>query len=568
MICNKCGMQNNDSSKFCINCGNVLEVVEQPKVEPLINQFNDLSTINNQSVVNTDTTMNNTFSNQSVINNSFEQQINNVSGTSEKNKKENKPLNKKLLLIIGVIIIAVIVVAIFIVVMLGGNKSNKNLISTIDLDQPIPVYKDGSYVYIDKKGKIIKNIKYIEASDFSGDYAFVELEDGTSALIDKNQNIKVKATSYYGMEYITEYNLWLIDGILYNGDLKAITDNSINLDYDDDGFFIYNNSDYSEYGIINKEGKKIYKNKCLISSLDVNDYSNGDEYYGVVETTCYEGDVEKEKEFIIELQTGKVLYENKYKDQYPDSYYYYLQETYDNMFYVIDENYEKLDYMYLKNNQIVYLSNEKLYDLELYGNDYLKLDYGYSYEELGKPQRDYYYDINNKKILSEEPKIEEIDIEAPKIVTERQIVSCDYGKGLIDDKKVIIPCIYDDIDSLPEIVHEYLKVKESKDLVYVENYNGEIIVYDANSRKEFIKLETAEDYDIDDYPTSVLIKQKIYVEDSYDVEKTIVYSLLNGQKIVFDSNSDIEIKSNYFIESKNGKKIYYNLNFEKIYTEG
>jgi len=549
MICNRCGKQNNENAKFCIGCGNNLEIIQN-------------STVNNEVI-------NQTIENNVDMQNNVTQLQSTPVVNSINNKKEKKPINKKLLFIICGVVIAVIVLALVLFVVLRGNEKTKKLSSVFDLEQPIPVYKDGMYVYIDTSGKIIKNIKYNIANDFNGDYAFVELEDGTAALIDKSQNIKVKATSYYGMEYLSEYDLWLIDGVLYNSKLKAITDNSVSLQYQEYGFFTYNNTDYTEYGIMNSEGKKIYKNNCLITSLDVSDYSYENEYYGILKTTCTQNEQEVKNEYLIELQTGKILYENEYIKQNPDSYYYYLNETSNNMFYIYDNNYHKVKYLYLKDNKIVYESTETLYRLELYGDKYLELDFGYDYEERGKEQRYYYYNLNTKKLEKEEPEIEDIDINIEKDVTARQIVSCSNGKGLIDDKKVIIPCIYNDIEELNENVHEYMKQVKSMDLMIVEDDEGNLSIYDANKRENIIDFEHSKKSSIEDYKNSLLLMQKIYVNDSRfsDLDKRVVHNLLTKEKITFDKNSDIEIKSNYFIESKNGKKIYYNMNFEKIYTE-
>ena len=50
---------------------------------------------------------------------------------------------------------------------------------------------------------------------------------------------------------------------------------------------------------------------------------------------------------------------------------------------------------------------------------------------------------------------------------------------------------------------------------------------------------------------SIFVIQKIEVD--YEVVKTIVYNLITKQQIEFDSTSEIEIRTNYFTEEKNGK---------------
>jgi hypothetical protein len=97
-------------------------------------------------------------------------------------------------------------------------------------------------------------------------------------------------------------------------------------------------------------------------------------------------------------------------------------------------------------------------------------------------------------------------------------------------KKVLVPCIYDELEQLPDSVDAFLKVKKSKELVYISN-NDKAFVYDIKRGKEYIVFENAEDYTLKDYDSGVLIKQEI--EKDSEVIKTNVYSLLTGKKLEF-----------------------------------
>lgn len=135
---------NNDSSKFYVSCGNILVGMQQPVINNELTQMNFFeSTINNQPII--DNMMiqqnNNQVSNASIIDN--------------KNHKSSKG-NKKILFIISGIILFSIALIILLLFLFKGNSTSKNLSSIFNLDQPIPVYKDGRYVYIDTNGKIIK----------------------------------------------------------------------------------------------------------------------------------------------------------------------------------------------------------------------------------------------------------------------------------------------------------------------------------------------------------------------------------------------------------------------------
>ena len=586
MLCSKCGTMNNDGSKFCISCGNTLQNLE--------NQQFQSSEVSNNIIQNNQGFVSNDVYNQPVVNNvqtPFDQNVsmndqltvNNMQGSnnqsininnqpiindvSTKNNKEKKPskLNKKVLfIIIGIVLLVAVIVLVCVLVFKDKPKQTKSLVSIVDLNQPILVQKDSDYVYIDTSGKLLKDIRYNDATEFIGDYASVELEDGTAAIIDKNQNVKVTATSYYAIRHIYEYDLWLIDGILYNNNFKPLTDNTTYVEYEEYGYFTYNTLDNKEYGIINEKGKKVYTDKCEIDSFYINEYTLEESHYAIVGTTCYVGDSAEKNEYIVALETGKILYTNEYKKQYPNEYEYELNTNYYGIYFIYDNNYNKINHMYIKDNEIVYSVKEELNDLMLYG-DYLILDYGYSYDELGKEQRYYYYDIKTKKLSKTEPDID-IEEENKKLVDikQRQIVKGEYGYGLIDNKNVIIPCMYDRIQQLPSVIHEYLKIKEHKDLVYVEDGN-KTFVYDANAKKEFFSFEKANSYEIVDDKISVFIIQEIFTD--YTTSKTIVYNLITGKSMEFNSKSSISVGMNYFKEERNGKTIYYNTNFEKIYTE-
>lgn len=588
MVCNKCGMQNNDNSKFCINCGNVLlnnnvqtnnnvsnvatnnEGVSQINT---INQSNSIMQSSESTNVNIGVTKSTNNLNQTPsVNTGVIQPNNSVVGQSinntnnDKKEKASFKLNKKMLFIIGGVVLVLIIIVIIIIVF-GGSKKSTDIVSLLDLESPIPVSKDDGYVYINTKGKITKNVNYLKATEFVGDYAYVELQDGTSALIDKSQNVKVTANGFSAMEYISQTNSWLIDGVLYNSKLKPITDEKIEVQNADDSYFTYNKKDFSEYGIMDINGKIIYKNKSLIYGFEVDDYVTEEDYAVIL---VQEGS--KYKEYLISLEDGTVVYESKYKSDtriYSNS----IREEYsgNGIFYIEDDNYDRVETFYVKDNKILYSLKGDIYDVELYGTNYIELDYGYDYEELGKEQRYYYYDLKNKKLLTVEPELEEPEIEEVDFdITQRQIVSCSNGKGLIDDKKVIIPCMYDDIDYLPVLIHDYMEQKKSKDLLYVEK-DDKTFIYDGKSKKEYLKFQDVDNYTISDSEDSIFVIQKMYIDDpdSYSdkLNKQVVYNIITKKSIEFDSKSDITLKTHYFKETKDGKTMYYNSSLEKIYTE-
>ena len=83
MICNKCGMQNNEGSRFCIGCGNNLEVLSNSVVNN--NEINQ-SLENNVGMQNFNNTQ--SSSTQSFNNNSFQDLNNDIGVNSSVNNMQ------------------------------------------------------------------------------------------------------------------------------------------------------------------------------------------------------------------------------------------------------------------------------------------------------------------------------------------------------------------------------------------------------------------------------------------------------------------------------------------------
>ena len=148
----------------------------------------------------------------------------------------------KLIAIIGAAIL--LAVGIFFLIKNVFFKSN-NISKIFDANNPILIEKDNLYGYIDSKVKVIIEPKYKSASTFKGNYAIVKVEDDSSIsgskyqIINKKGEVKLESESAYTIYYIEDYNVWVVDGILYNENLKALTSQTIYIDYEDYGYFSY-----------------------------------------------------------------------------------------------------------------------------------------------------------------------------------------------------------------------------------------------------------------------------------------------------------------------------------------
>lgn len=228
-----------------------------------------------------------------------------------------------------------------------------------------------------------------------------------------------------------------------------------------------------------------------------------------------------------------------------------------------DLGYKNKKYLFFVNNKLAYQTNEYVYDLELidYKNQILEIDYGYDYDELGKKQRRYYYDVKENKILEEMPFSISVDLGI-------DLIEVSYGfkeyyssgkYGLMSADEVIIPCEYDGIGYLNVDLFKYMKT-HGKELVLLEKDNQSILYNIKNSKT----ITTFNSKYISDYDYSTFIKYK-YTENGYIT--TVVYNLLSEKSMTFDKDDVISIGSNYITCEKNNKKIYYNTDFKEIYEE-
>ena len=519
------------------------------------------NTIMNQEVntVQGNAVMNQTFN--PILNN---EQINMNNNTTPKSKKSNL---KIILIILALIIIGVVVF--FLLNKSKDNSSTSNLNSVFEPNKPIIVKNNGKYGYITSEGETMIEPQYNSATDFYGDYAVVSVDnsdpmiynDVIYELIDKQGNVKITAESYYSPKYYSDFDLWLIDGALYDSKLNRTLDEGITIEYIDYEYFTFEDVNKNESGIMTYKGKKVFTIPETYIYVDIsqNEY-NEEDLYASVRTY---GD--NEKEVIISIKTGEILFTSEDVDDFN------LYEVGNGIFQYYDstlpDGYENRKYLYFIDNKLAYQTTDKVYDLEVYDykNQILEIDYGYDYEELGKSQRIYYYDIKNKTMLEKRPSssnsLDDLEIN----LTEQTYGFKEYsssGKyGIMLGEKVIVPCEYDGIQYLDVNLFNYFKSK-SKELVLLEK-EGNLLLYDLKNSKTITTFNSSY---INDYDNSTFIKYNIYENGEYMTKGYTVYNLLSGKSMNFELDNEISIGSNYIAVKKDNQKIYYNTDFKQIYV--
>ena len=202
MNCPNCGTFNNLDSKFCAKCGKAFST-SQP--QPVNQNMNMQSLLEKQS---------DNLSNEHVSSGNKSNNFSNNTNYQNYNTRNNK---KKIFLVIAALLIVVIIV--FIAYKIFGK--NSGTLDIFDSDQLIRVQKDDKYGYIDSDGNFVIEPIYDYATSFYGDYAITTIteddkEDEVYQVIDKKGNVKATAISSLGIEYISDYNVWVINYQLYD----------------------------------------------------------------------------------------------------------------------------------------------------------------------------------------------------------------------------------------------------------------------------------------------------------------------------------------------------------------
>lgn len=450
----------------------------------------------------------------------------------------NVTFNKKIILVVVVILVAVG----FFFVTTDNKVENIDLeeliLKAFDSNRPILIKENDKYFYVKTNGKLINEEHYKRAEEFVGEYT--KVDDGHSyRLINRNGNTVIEFEQYRSTEYIPEYDVWVIDDILYDSKLKPILSEEFEVEYIGQGYFEFYNFSTEESGILNYKGKIICSlNESNISAnISENEYDQS-ELYAKIYTD--------DKSYVVSLQTGDILYEHTDDSLYSSS---------DGIFYSYSDN---MEYFYFNNDKLAYkiadVSNLKVHNYE---NKILEIDYGYNYEDKGKTQRYYYYDLKNNKFLEEEPEKSEVINNLEKLTAGYAIFQQNSKHGVLYDGKVLIPAEYEDMGLLPLESFAYMNSK-GKPLALGKK-NKKIYLINLKNNKVVETLEV-ENFDIE----YTFIHGYSY-DKSYKKVNNFVYNLETGKMINIEDSYDVAIYTNYITINGANSKVYYNNKLEEIY---
>lgn len=469
--------------------------------------------------------------------------------------------NKKVLIpIIAVAAVLLLVVGFFVISNLGGGAGSEKSAVKILLDpkKPVLVEKSGKYGYVSTKGKVLIEPKYSEATEFYGKYAIVKVDDAeydyTYQIINQKGKEQLKEAVIGQPTYDPEFGTWVIDYRLYNSKLKPITKEGISVFEMSDGYYTYSNYDQGRSGIMNSKGKSLWdwKESSFYGDISESMYDEKDLYVAVKSFD------EDEKEVIVSLKKGKIVYE---LEDYDD--YNIYAET-NGIFTIKDEDsYDTKTWLYFKDGKLKYeTSDSKIEDIEVYDDEkqILELYYGYNDDY----EREYkYYDVKAKEFVTDVDEKDDYDDDE-----NLDLYELTYGfkpfessdkYGIMAGDKILVSSTYDDVTFISYAPFLYMKEFKNKELVIFEK-DDESILYDVKKNKEIQKFDATS---VTTNETSSFIKLAKY--DDYDLEGYIVYNLITGKMKEYDEDADLEFGSNFYKEKKGSKDIYYNTDLEQIY---
>ena len=453
----------------------------------------------------------------------------------EKKKKEKEKNEFKInnnYITIGLVVLVVIVLGILIF----SHKDSKGLDKTKQLalseNRMVTVNKNGQYGFVNTKGKELTKLDYDYVLDYNGKYAIVSKNDKNYLIDEKG---KEKMSSKGAIKYDEETGYYIVDGVLYNSNLRRLSDKKTTVTSINHGYFRYTKDGSKKAGIINKKGKKVYeqsieKNEMFMAYVVETNEVNKNTYCTVTPNNQIFA--------IINCDTGKVIV-----DYDTDM----ITASGNNIFLMTNADKKVVKKVFIQDDKIAVETRAK-------GN-MIFVDEGYVVYPDTKTGKTKYYSVKEKKTYNEEPfelnGNKKSDFETKTGIT--KIYS--NGKyGLINGEKVIIPCEYDNITFLSYDLFSYL-AKQGKNYVITRD-NNKTYILDIKTKKRVKEFKTS------DSINSLANSTFIYYNKDNQIH---VYNLVTGKENKYDAES-VDIYGNYIKVHKGDNATYYDRNLNKFYS--
>ncbi len=454
--------------------------------------------------------------------------------------------------IIGVLLaLALIVGGAFIIYKININESLEvmRLKDKFAIKKLIPVAKDSKYGYMNYKGKQKIAYEYSSAYDYENDYALVarpnELQTGNNfiyQLIDEKNRVIITTDRYEKYEYFPEYQVYLIDGKLFDKNLAQLSDDLNKLTYLGYGYFIFQNESNGLMGIIDYQNKIIVQYALATVEFKMSKNNFDEVIYLLVKNA--------DSEIIINLKTGVTVYTLENENAY-------INPLDNNIFQLLDKKTNDIiKVFYLENDQIAY-ENKQIVSITREANHILKIDYGYYYNTISKEQREYYINLDTKDELKDNPNGYDLSKEETEYGYGLKL--CNDIYGLTQKGKDVISCSYEKFIYLPLDLYNYLKLVKNREYIFYQHANR-IVLYNLKNHKE-INSYQAKEVVMNENSSFAIIN---IIDNEEKITAQIVYNLITGKEASFAPGNEIKLYSNYITIQEADHLSYYNANLKKI----
>lgn len=515
MKCSKCGAELSEGTKFCANCGTVVEEQAVQQAESVAEP------VQSEPVVP-------------------EKPVEKVADNTPAPKKKKGKAG----LVIAIIAIVLVIVAVILIIILTSKGKDKEA-ALFGADTIIKVESNDKYGFIDINGKFIINAEYDVASDFVDGYAYIGKGysyDREYTIIDtKGKVVKTGLPKASKIKYYSDLKLWLIGNKLYDSSFKDLTPAGVTYISDESNKYFTVVVDGKD-GIMDTTGKITwtYKNDDAVIYTPKNSSV-------VKEAYCAISDVELDQEGIINCDTGKVVREFS-----EDS----ITSRGNNVFRIRTKDGKTTD---------IFVAHDKIIH-ELGEGDYY-VDHGeYGYIDISDKEYNsdgyatfnhIYIDLVKGEVVEKKPEAPAKEEKKEEIVANKdyEVVSCDNGYGLNHKDKVSIKCEWTSLKRFDVALENYL-ISEGKPYIMGKK-DDKIYLLNMNNGKTVTVFEN-KDFR---YGESTFVYYNDKVTNKY-----VIYNLVTGKQIVLDADR-IYLYSNYVVvKHSNGKIDYYNAKLKPIFT--
>ncbi len=445
----------------------------------------------------------------------------------------------------------------------NDSKEQQQLADMFSKNALIWVQQEEKYGCIDSKGQFVLPAKYDSFTPFYGDYAKVLLttkENGVTKqeyqVIDKKGNPKFSATYDGDIKYYEASGVWVIHGSLYDANLKKLTNDDIQINAEKSGYFIWDSKDRTKAGIVTATGKISYTYT----------FSNGENYLGFTPSNSsmyntlkqnycvvnVRKNLEDERYAIVNCDTGKTVYD--YTNQS-------ISPNVNNIFKVYDKNnrYNVQSILYIQDDKIFYQTSDK--NIDLFYNTIS------NYIQIRDNSKDYnsqysYLDVTTGKISKTKPSSADditVDLNEWEKFAKVKKFNCGSSYGLISGDTIKLSCEWDNIEYFGMTIYQYLS-KQGKEYVLVQK-GGKTYLMNLKGRKKVAEFNS------DSINTDKNSSFISYLDK--EAKEYVFYNLITGKSTRIDGNGNcfVNLFPNYMTAAKDGKRNYYNIDLELIYSK-